>query len=288
MRILKARRRTRQANTRCRSRWWAPRRPIARLPRAARRQAAWRCVRKRAIAVHGARSATPRGGPRSRRCNARGKVLAVRQARRIAAARRQAATSTAGAGSAHEASARRRLALAGARRRWPAAGGRATITHERLEHRAGRLADLAYFYRRAVPHAPRFSLVGGGTGAGIADAARGVVDAGWPAASARRLRPGGARVHDVRAQRRVPRHQPRPTACPGFTRGADPGPRRREGDELDAGPRLDAHGRDRRRRARPGTGARSVFVVTVRRRRRPRSRTGRGRSPPPARSASSS
>jgi phosphate transport system substrate-binding protein len=40
------------------------------------------------------------------------------------------------------------------------------------------IADLAYFYRHAVPHAPRFSLAGGGTGTGIADAARGVVDAG--------------------------------------------------------------------------------------------------------------
>jgi phosphate transport system substrate-binding protein len=40
------------------------------------------------------------------------------------------------------------------------------------------VADLAYFYRHAVPHAPRFSLTGGGTGTGLADAARGVVDAG--------------------------------------------------------------------------------------------------------------
>jgi phosphate transport system substrate-binding protein len=40
------------------------------------------------------------------------------------------------------------------------------------------VADLAYFYRRAEPAAPRFSLVGGGSGAGIADAARGIVDGG--------------------------------------------------------------------------------------------------------------
>ncbi len=39
-------------------------------------------------------------------------------------------------------------------------------------------ADLAYFYRRETRAAPRFSLVGGGTGTGIADAARGIVDAG--------------------------------------------------------------------------------------------------------------
>src|SRR5262249_25033555 len=40
------------------------------------------------------------------------------------------------------------------------------------------LADLAYFYGRATPNAPRFTLVGGGTTIGITDAARGVVDAG--------------------------------------------------------------------------------------------------------------
>ncbi len=40
------------------------------------------------------------------------------------------------------------------------------------------IADLAYFYRHAVHDPPRFSLVGGGTGIGIADATRGVVDAG--------------------------------------------------------------------------------------------------------------
>ena len=40
------------------------------------------------------------------------------------------------------------------------------------------VADLAFFYRRETPRAPRFSIVGGGTGTGIADAARGIVDAG--------------------------------------------------------------------------------------------------------------
>jgi phosphate transport system substrate-binding protein len=40
------------------------------------------------------------------------------------------------------------------------------------------VADLAYFYRRADPGAPRFSLVGGGTAAGLTDAVRGIVDAG--------------------------------------------------------------------------------------------------------------
>jgi phosphate transport system substrate-binding protein len=39
------------------------------------------------------------------------------------------------------------------------------------------LADLVYFYGHAVKDPPRFSLVGGGTGIGLADVTRGVVDA---------------------------------------------------------------------------------------------------------------
>lgn len=49
------------------------------------------------------------------------------------------------------------------------------------------LADLAYFYGRTRAHPPRFQLVGGGTGIGMADAARGVVDAGMVS---RELAPG--------------------------------------------------------------------------------------------------
>jgi phosphate transport system substrate-binding protein len=40
------------------------------------------------------------------------------------------------------------------------------------------VADLAYFYRHAVTRAPRFSLSGGNTSTGIADAQRGVSTAG--------------------------------------------------------------------------------------------------------------
>jgi phosphate transport system substrate-binding protein len=40
------------------------------------------------------------------------------------------------------------------------------------------VADLAYFYRHAVRHPPRFVIRGGGTSAGIADTARGIVDGG--------------------------------------------------------------------------------------------------------------
>jgi phosphate transport system substrate-binding protein len=49
------------------------------------------------------------------------------------------------------------------------------------------VADLAYFYRHAVNDPPRFSLVGGVTGSGIADAERGITDAGMVA---RNLAPG--------------------------------------------------------------------------------------------------
>jgi phosphate transport system substrate-binding protein len=41
------------------------------------------------------------------------------------------------------------------------------------------VADLAYFYRRAHPDAPRFALVGGGSSAGVTDTARGVMSAGF-------------------------------------------------------------------------------------------------------------
>ena len=40
------------------------------------------------------------------------------------------------------------------------------------------VADLAYFYRQENRRPPRFTIVGGGTEAGIADAARGIVDVG--------------------------------------------------------------------------------------------------------------
>jgi phosphate transport system substrate-binding protein len=40
------------------------------------------------------------------------------------------------------------------------------------------VADLAYFYRHAVPNPPAFGLSGGNTSTGIADTERGIVDAG--------------------------------------------------------------------------------------------------------------
>ena len=54
----------------------------------------------------------------------------------------------------------------------------ATITLSGASPVQALVADLAFFYRRETPRAPRFAIVGGGTGTGIADAARGIVDAG--------------------------------------------------------------------------------------------------------------
>jgi phosphate transport system substrate-binding protein len=60
----------------------------------------------------------------------------------------------------------------------PAGAAARTITMSGASPAAAVVADLAYFYRLQARHPPRFSLVGGGTGTGIADAARGIVDAG--------------------------------------------------------------------------------------------------------------
>jgi phosphate transport system substrate-binding protein len=58
----------------------------------------------------------------------------------------------------------------------PARAG--TITMSGSSVAEALVADLAYFYGHQERHTPRFSLTGGGTGTGLADAARGVVDAG--------------------------------------------------------------------------------------------------------------
>lgn len=73
----------------------------------------------------------------------------------------------------------------------PAAGAARTISlsGEPLTQRL--VSDLAFFYRRETPAAPRFSIVGGGTAGGIADAARGIVDAGLVS---RALAPGEPRL----------------------------------------------------------------------------------------------
>jgi phosphate transport system substrate-binding protein len=65
----------------------------------------------------------------------------------------------------------------------PGGGGTAaaqtdTITLNGQDIVVSLVADLAYFYRHAVPGAPRFSLTAGGTSAGMADTARGIADGG--------------------------------------------------------------------------------------------------------------
>lgn len=57
----------------------------------------------------------------------------------------------------------------------------ATITMSGSVVTQALVADLAYFYRHDVARAPRFSLTGGASATGIADAARGVTDAGMVA-----------------------------------------------------------------------------------------------------------
>jgi phosphate transport system substrate-binding protein len=52
---------------------------------------------------------------------------------------------------------------------------------------AALVADLAYFYRHAVPGAPRFALTTSGTSGGMADTARGIADGGMVS---RALAPG--------------------------------------------------------------------------------------------------
>jgi phosphate transport system substrate-binding protein len=60
----------------------------------------------------------------------------------------------------------------------PAPAGARTITLSGAPAAGAVVADLAYFYRHDVRRPPRFSIVGGSAGSGIADVARGIVDVG--------------------------------------------------------------------------------------------------------------
>lgn len=62
-----------------------------------------------------------------------------------------------------------------------AAAGTPTITIDGSETTLALVADLAYFYRKTQPRPPRFTLTGGGTPLGIADAFRGTVQVGLAA-----------------------------------------------------------------------------------------------------------
>ena len=69
-------------------------------------------------------------------------------------------------------------AVAGLAAAAPASGATRTITMNGAPITRSLVADLAYFYRHQHRRAPRFTLAGGGTSAGIADTARKVTDAG--------------------------------------------------------------------------------------------------------------
>jgi phosphate transport system substrate-binding protein len=58
-------------------------------------------------------------------------------------------------------------------------------------------ADLAYFYRHSVRRAPRFSIVGGNTGLGIADVKRRIVDVGLVSRDLTRDDPKGLRFSPI-------------------------------------------------------------------------------------------
>jgi phosphate transport system substrate-binding protein len=69
------------------------------------------------------------------------------------------------------------LAIAAALVAAPRAQAAPTVSMSGEQVTEALVADLAYFYRHSVRHPPRFALTGGGTSAGIADAARGITDA---------------------------------------------------------------------------------------------------------------
>jgi phosphate transport system substrate-binding protein len=60
----------------------------------------------------------------------------------------------------------------------PAPADARTLTFSGAPAAGAVVADLAYFYRHEVRRPPPFSIVGGSAGSGIADVARGIVDAG--------------------------------------------------------------------------------------------------------------
>ena len=78
-----------------------------------------------------------------------------------------------------------------------ASAARRTITMSGSTPTGALTADLAYFYRHSVRKPPRFSIVGGGSGTGIADAARGVVDVGLASRELGEDDPAGIRFSPI-------------------------------------------------------------------------------------------
>ena len=78
-----------------------------------------------------------------------------------------------------------------------APAARRTITMSGSTPTGALTADLAYFYRHAVKRPPRFSIVGGGSGTGIADAARRIVDVGLASRELTPDDPAGLRLSPI-------------------------------------------------------------------------------------------
>jgi len=78
-----------------------------------------------------------------------------------------------------------------------ASAARRTITMSGATPTGNLTADLAYFYRHSVRRPPRFSIVGGGTGTGIADVARGIVDIGLASRPLEPTDPPGLRLSPI-------------------------------------------------------------------------------------------
>jgi phosphate transport system substrate-binding protein len=78
-----------------------------------------------------------------------------------------------------------------------APAARRTITMSGATPTGNLTADLAYFYRHSVRRPPRFSIVGGGTGTGVADVARGIVDIGLASRPLEPTDPPGLRLSPI-------------------------------------------------------------------------------------------
>jgi phosphate transport system substrate-binding protein len=99
-----------------------------------------------------------------------------------------------------------------------ASAARRTITMSGSTPTGALTADLAYFYRHSVRKPPRFSIVGGGSGTGIADAARGIVDVGLASRELEDDDPAGLRFSPI-AWSGVCLVTNRANPVPGVTRG---------------------------------------------------------------------
>ena len=123
------------------------------------------------------------------------------------------------------------------------------------------VADLAWFYRHDVARPGRFSLVGGGTDAGIADAARGIVDLGLASRAPAPTDPPGVRFTPFAASGVCIVTNPA-NPLPGITReqlAALVAARATTWSQVPGATRADAI---LAAGLAPGTGARSVFYST--------------------------